>query len=395
MALGLINGDGSALGLRLQGSDSAPVSSMTLALMQQQQSFCFVEIDQEPTPSLLRGFSAPILLDYAYTDAQLLALLLHDSDPFNRWEAGQRLGVNRAKQCIASGAPVALDDAYLNALRAVLRHDALDPAFKELTLTLPSEGYLAEQLAEVDPQRIHAVRAAMREQIAQALNADWQWAWETHRDSGAYSPDAVSAGRRALAGMALTNLCVAAVQTGDAVWPGKTLQCFKSAGNMTDRVNALGALLASGHALGGPALERFHALFRNDPLVLDKWFALQASAPDRGGNILPLVRKLMGHSDFHIQNPNRARSLIFSFCNANPAAFHRADAAGYVFWAERVLELDAINPQVAARLARAMDRWRKLAEPYRSGAREAIARVAAKPELSNDVREVVTRALEA
>ncbi len=162
---------------------------------------------------------------------------------------------------------------------------------------------------------------------------------------------------------------------------------------MTDRFHALSALVVSGHPLAETALARFHELFKHEELVLDKWFALQAGAPDRGGQVLPLVRQLMTHPDFHLRNPNRARSLIFSFCNANPGAFHRRDAAGYVFWAERVMELDAINPQVAARLARALDRWRKLAEPYRGAAREALARVSVKPDLSNDVREVVARAL--
>jgi len=127
--------------------------------------------------------------------------------------------------------------------------------------------------------------------------------------------------------------------------------------------------------------------------VMDKWFALQAGAPDRGGNVLPVVRQLMQHADFTLKNPNRARSLIFSYCSANPGAFHRSDAAGYVFWSERVLELDAFNPQVAARLARALDRWSKLAEPYRSAAHEALTRIAAKSDLSNDVREVISRAL--
>ena len=162
---------------------------------------------------------------------------------------------------------------------------------------------------------------------------------------------------------------------------------------MTDRFNALAALVTTGHELAGAALQRFHAMFSDEPLVLDKWFALQAGAPDRGGNVLPAVKQLMKHPDFNIRNPNRARSVIFSYCSANPGGFHRADAAGYVFWSERVMELDGINPQVAARLARALDRWKKLAEPMRSAAREAIARVAAKPDLSNDVREVVTRAL--
>jgi len=278
-------------------------------------------------------------------------------------------------------------------MRAVLRSPQLDAAFKELVLTLPGETYIAEQLEVVDPQRIHAVREAMREQLAHALHDDWIHSFEAHQDNGAFRPDPVSSGRRALAGLALTMLCLAARENGNPVWPGKALQRFKDAGNMTDHFNALSALVGSGHALAAQALERFHALFQREELVLDKWFALQAGACDRGGNILPQVRQLMSHPDFHLRNPNRARSVIFSYCNANPGAFHRSDAAGYVFWSERVLEIDAFNPQVAARLARALDRWKKLDEPYRSAAREAIARVAAKPDLSNDVREVVTRAL--
>jgi aminopeptidase N len=230
-------------------------------------------------------------------------------------------------------------------------------------------------------------------QIATALQADWQWAFEVHQNNGAYTPDAYSSGRRALAGMALANLCLSAKTTGDAVWPGKALQRFKDAGNMTDRFNALSALVGTGHALATPALAQFHAMFKNEPLVLDKWFALQAGAPDQDGNILPIVRQLMTLPDFNLKNPNRARSVTFSYCSANPGAFHRADAAGYVFWSDRVMELDSFNPQVAARLARALDRWKKLAEPYRSAAQAAIARVAAKKDLSTDTREVITRAL--
>ena len=162
---------------------------------------------------------------------------------------------------------------------------------------------------------------------------------------------------------------------------------------MTDRFGALAALVASSSSHAAPALAKFHALFKNEALVIDKWFALQAGSSDRGGDILPKVRALMSHADFNLKNPNRARSLIFSYCSANPAAFHRADAAGYVYWADQVLALDAINPQVAARLARALDRWKKLAQPYQDAARHAIERVAAKGDLSNDVREVVSRAL--
>ncbi|MFL6693761.1 MAG: DUF3458 domain-containing protein, partial [Ramlibacter sp.] len=351
-------------------------------------------LSAEPVPSLLRGFSAPVILEYDYTDQQLLALLEHDTDPFNRWEAGQRLAVRRALAAIqGAGGTLELDRPFVEAMRNILRHPKLDAAFKELVLTLPAEAYIAEQLEVVDPQRVHAVREAMREQLATALVDDWAWAYEEHRENGAYNPDPVSSGRRALAGLALVHLCIAARRSGDTVWPGKAYQAFKDASNMTDRFNALSALVIGGHELARKALDRFHAMFKDQPLVLDKWFALQAGAPDRGGNVLPIVRQLMQHADFNIRNPNRARSLIFSYCSANPGAFHRPDAAGYVYWGDRVIELDGINPQVAARLARALDRWRKLAEPMRGAAREAIARVAAKPDLSNDVREVVTRAL--
>ena len=396
VSLGLLDASGQDMALQLEGEDETAAQSgnRTLVLTQESQSFTFVNLDTEPVPSILRGFSAPVVLEFDYTDAQLLHLLAHDSDPFNRWEAGQRLAVNRAVAAIQSDAPIAavLDAAYLNAMREVLRHPALDAAFKELVLTLPSETYLAEQLDVVDPQRIHAVRETMRQQLATELQADWQAAYTANHDTGAYQPDPVSSGRRALAGMALTFLCLAAQASGDSVWPGKTLQRFKDAGNMTDRFNALAALVSSGQPLAAPALAQFHALFKDEALVIDKWFSLQTSAPDRHGNILPAVQQLMKHADFSLRNPNRARSVISTFC-ANPAAFHRADGAGYVFWRERVIELDAINPQVAARLARALDRWTKLAEPYRSAAREQIALVAARSDLSKDTLEVITRAL--
>jgi len=397
VGLGLLSADGTDLPLQLTGEDSAASTSRTLVLTQPTESFTFVNIDAEPVPSILRGFTAPVVLAFDYSNAQLLHLLAHDSDAFNRWEAGQRLAIRLAIQSITDTAapvsPAALDDSYVAAMRAVLQHPTLDAAFKELVLTLPSETYLAEQLDVVDPQRIHAVRESMRLQLAVALATDWALAYESCHDNGAYTPDPLSSGRRALAGMALTNLCLAAQASGEPTWPERTLQTFTNAGNMTDRFNALSALTSSGHALANVALPRFHALFKDEALVIDKWFSLQAGATDRAGNVLPAVRQLMKHADFSLRNPNRARSVISTFCQGNPGAFHRADAAGYVFWADRVIELDAMNPQVAARLARALDRWKKLAEPYRTAAREAIARVAARSDLSNDVREVVSRAL--
>ena len=396
VSLGLLGASsGAALPLHIQGGAATGADSHLFVMTQATESITFENVLEEPVPSVLRGFSAPVIVDFDYTDAQLLTLLANDPDPFNRWEAGQRLALRSAIRAIQAAGPAAssLDDAYLSAMRSVLRHPTLDAAFKELVLTLPSETYIAEQLDVVDPQRIHAVREAMREQLASALLTDWQWAYETHSENGGYRPDTLSSGRRALAGLALNYLCLAARASGDAVWPGKAYQRFKDADNMTDRFNALSSLVHTGHALATPALARFHSLFKLEELVLDKWFALQAGCTDRSGQVLPAVRQLLKHPDFHIRNPNRARSVIFSYCSANPGAFHRADAAGYVFWADQVLALDAINPQVAARLARALDRWKKLVEPYRNAACEALKRVAAKSDLSNDVREVISRAL--
>lgn len=400
--MGLLTTTGQEIALQLQGEEAAQGTSRMLVLTEAEQSFVFTNVAEAPVPSLLRGFSAPVVLDCEFSDTELLALLAHDSDPFNQWEASQRLGLRYALNAIAAPADAASVSSqfgtdifptdFIEAMRRVLLDDKLDAAFKDLVLTLPSESYIAEQLAEVDPQRVHAVREAMILQLATSLRAEWEAAWEVNRDTGAYKPDHVNAGRRALAGRALSMLCLNAAQTGDTVWPGKAYQRCKDAGNMTDRMAALAALVYSASPLAEQALQRFHALFKNDALVLDKWFSLQGAASDRGGDVLPAVKALMKHADFQIKNPNRARSLIFSFCN-NAGAFHRADAAGYAFWADRVIEIDGFNPQVASRLARVMDRWKKLAEPYRSAARAAIERVAAKPDLSNDVREVITRAL--
>jgi aminopeptidase N len=265
VSLGLVGAQtGAALPLQLQGTTTAS-DSYLFVLSQASESVTFENVAEEPVPSILRGFSAPVVLDFDYSDAQLLTLLAHDNDPFNRWEAGQRLALRSATAAIASGnTNGVLNDAYIAAMRAVLRHPTLDAAFKELVLTLPSETYIAEQLDLVDPQRIHAVRESMRLQLARELFADWEWAYAEHQDNGAYRPDPLSSGRRALAGMALTFLCLASTESGDAVWPGKTLQRFKDAGNMTDRFNALQALVSAGHAHAAPALARFYSQFKDE-----------------------------------------------------------------------------------------------------------------------------------
>ncbi|MBK6471016.1 MAG: aminopeptidase N [Betaproteobacteria bacterium] len=377
-----------------------------LVLEDTQQSFVFEGVMAPPVPSLLRGFSAPVRLDDGLSDIERVILLTHDGDAFNRWEAGQRLMLVRLLHAVDSHTEPVLDDALAGALRSVLRDPALDPAFKALALVAPSESYIAEQLDSADPQHIHAMRERWQALQAERLHDDWVWAFEAHQVKDGYSPVAAQAGPRALANLALQMLCLHAVRSGNPLWPGRAYQRFKDAASMTDRLGALSALQNAQSPLGEPALERFLLQAGGDALVIDKWFALQARANEpvpevhgtgpaaTPGKVFTRAKALLKHPEFSMRNPNRARSLLTTLCTQNPAAFHRRDAAGYVLWADKLLELDAINPHVAARLARALDRWAALAEPYRSAAREAIARVAAKPDLSNDVREIVTRALE-
>ncbi len=394
VAMGLVGHDGRNLNLHLEGQLNPQGHDTVLVLSEPSQTFTFVHVPVEPVPSLLRGFSAPVVLESELSDEALFTLLSHDLDPFNRWEAAQKLALRRLLQAVHGNGHLELDHRFITAMRGVLRHPELDAAFKELVLTLPSEAYVAEQLDVVDPQRIHTAREGMKLQLAHALHEDWVWAFEHHQDNSGYSPDPVSTGRRALCNLALGMLTLDGATRHNPIWTGRAYQRFKDATNMTDRLGALQALVHSHADLAAPALERFHEQYRDEALVIDKWFALQATAPEKDGKVFTRAKALLQHPDFTLRTPNRARSLLMALCQMNPAAFHRSDAAGYVFWADRVIEIDGINPQLAARLARSMDHWRRLAEPYRTAAREAISRVAARLELSDDVREIVTRALQ-
>jgi len=291
------------------------------------------------------------------------------------------LSYTLSKAALHAGVPLQLAPETLAALRAVLRDGGVDPALKELLLTPPSEATVAERVTPADPARIHALHEQALDQLALQLHDDWLWALEAHAVREGYRPEPGQAGRRALANLALAMLVRHAGRTGDPVWPGRALQRFKDASNMTERLGALSALVESHSELAAGALQRLYDQFAGDPLVIDKWFMLQASASEREGRVFARVRELMQHRAFTLKNPNRVRSLISSLCLRNPGAFHRPDAAGYVFWAERVIELDALNPMIAARVARALDRWIHLAEPYRSAAREAIEVLQGTPEL--------------
>ncbi|PMQ14982.1 aminopeptidase N [Janthinobacterium sp. AD80] len=390
VTVGLLGADGRDLPLHVDGVAANGATSVVLELTKAQQTFRFTQVAELPVPSLLREFSAPVVLEYDYTDAGLLHLFRHDSDPVNRWEAGQRLAMERLLKltsAVAAGESLALDDTFIAAQRALLADETLDPAFRELALILPSETIIAERMAQVDPQAIHAARQFMRRTIAAALKPELLAQYHANQTPGDYSPDALSAGKRALKNLALSYLLIAPGEQELAL----AQQQFDHAGNMTDRAAALGALIHSGStAHAQAALASFYADFENEALVVDKWFAMQAAAPSTD---VQAVRQLMTHPAFTLKNPNRARSLIFNFTNGNPSQFHAADGSGYAFWAEQVIALDALNPQVAARLARSMDRWRRYVPALQSHMRTALEQVAGQASLSNDVMEVVSKAL--
>jgi aminopeptidase N len=292
-------------------------------------------------------------------------------------------GVSRRQ----SGRAFEIPASFVQALERVLKGAAADPAFAAEVLALPSEAYVGEQMEVCDPDAIHAVRVRLRQHVAEALRDPLLTTYRNMAVPGRYSPDAASAGRRAL-----RNLCLGLLMDLDddevrAVCVAQS----EGADNMTDTLAALTALANTECPEREPALARFHRLWRREALVLDKWFSVQAMS--RLPATLETVRSLARHPDFDIRNPNRARALVGSFCHHNQARFHAADGSGYDFLAENVIQLDALNPQVAARLARAMDRWRKFDLGRQTRAQEVLERIRSSPGLSKDVTEVVSRAL--
>ncbi len=400
VAVGLLDAQGRDIPLQLEdphGGGEAEVhavpTTLVLELTAAKQRFTFTGITAPPVPSLLRNFSAPVILDYDYSDDELAFLLAHDTDPFNRWDAGQRLATRRLLQLADTG--VAADFSYLpnrqdellaGALHKLLNDTSLDAAFRDLVLTLPSETMLAEMVEIIDPQALHRARRALRKYLAHVLRADLVNAYQKNHTPGAYRPDPIPAGKRALRNNALGYLC----ELNDSAAHKLMQDHLDHASNMTDRIAALNAMVHQSAPGVVEALQSFYADFESEALVIDKWFSLQASAP---GTDVAAVRQLMKHPAFTLKNPNRARSLIFTFCSSNPAQFHVADGSGHAFWAEQVMALDTINPQVAARFARSLDRWRKFTPGLQASMRAALLKVASARKLSNDVAEVIGKAL--
>jgi len=389
LTVGLIDGRGRDLPLRLEGEAAAAGTSRVLSLRQQTEIFRFVDVPSQPVPSLGRDFSAPVIIRYAYSDEALQHRLSHDSDPFNRWLAGQELAMDLLLQGVAddrAGHPVQFPDYLAQAFGKVLKDADQDPAFAAEALTLPPEVVIAEQLEEIDPAAVHEVRFAMRRFLAERLQADFRRGYAAFATPGPYRPDAVSSGRRAL-----RNLCLAfLMDLGDEPSRRMCLAQLDGADNMTDAMAALAALANCDCPERRPALDAFYARWQDEPLAVDKWLSVEAMS--RLPGTVARVKELTAHPAFTLKNPNKVYALLGSF-GVNQVRFHAADGSGYALLVEQLLALDAINPQVAARVARNFERYKRFEPKRQALMRAALQRVAATPGLSKEAAEVVGKAL--
>jgi len=364
-----------------KGEELLAEGTHVLSVTEAAQRFTFEGIATKPVPSLLRSFSAPVILKYDYSEADLVHLMAHDADPFNRWEAGQRLAASVILD--RAGEP---SRAFLDACARVLADADGDPAFAAEALALPSETFLAEQLAVVDPDALHAARNRLRRTLAEFLEDGLLATYRAHATAGPYSPDAASAGRRAL-----RNLCLGILmELETAEIRALCYEQYARSDNMTESFAALGFLANCDCVERTKALESFYDKWKNEPLVVDKWLAVQAAS--RLPGTLARVKELLVHPAFDLKVPNKVYALIRTFA-ANHVRFHGADGEGYGFLADQVIALDALNPQVAARMARGFDRWRKFDARRQANAIGQLERIRDNQGLSRDVAEIVTKAL--
>jgi len=391
VAVGLLSTDGHALPLRLAGESApSPASTRVLELREAAAEFVFEGIGERPVASVLRGFSAPVRLEMERSPDELAFLMAHDEDAFNRWDAGEKLALSLLVAAVAApdgferGAGVA---RYAEAWGRVLRDEALDGSLRALAIALPSEKVIAQEVPIIDPDAIHDVRERLGRFLART-HAETLWSlYASLAPRGPYRHERAEIDRRRLRSGVLRAL---AWTEGEAAVEAAHAQ-YGAADNMTDAQGALFVLSDVDDPRRDEVFAHFHARFRDDPLVLDKWFTIQATSvrPDA----LERVRALSHHADFSLANPNRVRALVGAFSQANAVRFHDASGGGYAFLADAVIELDGRNPQLASRLVSAFNDWRRYDEDRQQAMQHELERIARERDLSKDVYEIVSRAL--
>jgi aminopeptidase N len=390
LRLGLLGTDGKELALVTSTHNSPPQS--VVELTKRSETFRFTGIDSRPVPSLLRGFSAPVNLTLDLADRDLQFLMANDSDLFNRWQATQdyagRILIDAVKAFRNAKRP-AKPAAFIAALKATIINETLEPAYRAQILAMPAQGDIARIIGQdVDPSAIHKASVWLAKSIATNLAEDLLGLYERHAVRGKYSPDATQAGKRALRNRALAVL----FQRGQNEDIERVVAHYDGAKNATDEILGLALLSTARGPERKAALERFFNRWKDDHLVIDSWFGLQASSPLSSS--LGAVKSLMRHPSFALTNPNKVRALLFTFAGSNPVNFNRPDGAGYDFVADRVKELDTINPQVAARLLGAFRSWRALEPERRKAAKKTLTGLAKSKKLSRDVYEIATKILD-
>ena len=390
VTIGLLDSAGQSLPLYSTSLPSTDTQAI-LELTQPTQTWVFENISEKPTPSLLRNFSAPVSIEYAYSDEELALLCAHDSNAFTRWEAGQEIAsrkmIELAKAWRLSGTLSALDPLIANSWSASLHDKDLDAGYRARLLTLPPGLAVAERMPQMDPLAVQEVRTRLREQLGLLQTVALLNTYQANGTPGVYSPAPGPSGKRALKNLALSYLMVMSHPEAQ----GFAQTQFEHATNMTDRMAAFAAIVNDGTPeASAAAATHFYEEWQHDPLVVDKWFGVLASSPRTDVDALS---GLMKHPAFTLRNPNRARSVIFAFCMGNARGFHSPDGTGYAFWGDQVLALDAINPEIAARLARAGDQWVRFIPEVSQRLHAQLERIAKHASLSRNTLEIVSKAL--
>ena len=365
-----------------------------LELTGEAHTFEFNDIPQRPIPSLLRGFSAPVKLEYPYSRDELARLMQCDSDGFARWDAGQTLAVQVLQtqiDALAAGQPPLAEPRLAAAFGSLLRDRDADPAMVAQMLVLPGEAYLAELVAVIDPVAIHQARKGLRRALASGLRAELLSCYHANAGQSAYRVEAEDIGRRSLRNVCLSYL----LSLDDAESRTLAQQQYYAQDNMTDVLAALTGLVHcendSDRALSGELLKDFHARWHDEALAMNLWFQVQAMRPST--EVLEDVIALRASAEFDVRNPNKVRALLGAYFHSNPIGFHRVDHAGYRFFAAQVAQIDALNPQIAARLITPLTRWRRYAPAYAAGMRAALEQLLGLAALSRDSYEVISRSL--